>query len=337
MHKPQNVKSSMPGGLLLRNAVIAAAMLISCTAFGEIFSWKHDVSHGSSTPPTAVTWYLFDDPANWAIGTSSDGTNPDNLIPGADDWIQWSSLNKGYMRQSFDLNGKSYTVKGLNDGLGNWGWHHFMLSNGTFTATHSFTNRRVHVRVFKDAKFVHGPNCYSRFGDGAAESVLYVNSGGEMELYGHFYLGMVNATIDTGAKMTLSPTTFAFSVVDQKAYPDWLINNGTLDLPTGLTFSGKSGSWPAPFTITNNVGTMNIGGDMRSTASSDYANLTLAGGTVNVTADASFEGWHELTMPDDATATVNVAAGKTLNFGLMTFGSGTTLVKTGDGALSLAA
>ena len=320
-------------GVALRSGIIALALFASCPAAGEVFAWKHETS-GSEAPPAKPTWNLFGSASNWAVGTDKTGTNPDSLVPGANDYIFYGVNYTDY--QCFDLGGQSYSIRGLYDADRTWGYHHFMISNGTLTATHSFTNTRSHIRVYNTGKFIHASTCSSRFGRGAAQSIPYVYGGGEMELYGKIYICIFRGTVDPGGHLKMQPSTFAFmSAASASNGHSWLRNSGTLDLPAGLNLSGKSGVAPVEFALTQKAGTLNIGGDMKMTDTADYANFILEGGVVDVTADASFSGYHALSMPDAATATVNVSSGKTLNFAAMEYGAGTTLVKTGPGTVAI--
>lgn len=88
---------------MMRNCVAAAVVAVGLVSFGEsrIFYWKNNSS----------TAYSFGSTNSWVIGTSSEGEVPTSA-PGEEDWLHYTT---GYsMTQTFDLDGSSYSVKGVS-------------------------------------------------------------------------------------------------------------------------------------------------------------------------------------------------------------------------------
>ena len=78
---------------------------------------------------------------------------------------------------------------------------------------------------------------------------------------------------------------------------------------------------------------MTLGGPVRRTGQYGDLDFELAGGTLNVTGNLSFEGLASCTMPAGSTVTVNVAAGCVADLSAMTFGAGTVLTGRGPGRI----
>ncbi len=301
-----------------------------------VFAWKTEVYYSALTPPASPNWQSFGVATNWAVGTSKTGTNPDNLVPCASDKIYYGASASDI--QCFDMGGAAYTVSGLEGGDTKWNEHLILVRNGTLTFSESFTNYGAYVYVYDTGRFVLGPDCTSVSGRGGTASLWYVYDGGEMEIGGTFIFDLMHATVETGGKFTFHPDTFAFlNTANKSRGPSYLRNNGVLDIPGALTLSQRSGAPPCTFSLEQLGGTLTLGGNFASTASADYFDFILAGGTVNATNDVAFSGFRTILMTNDAVAVVNVAAGKTLDFSNMKFASGTSLTKTGAGTLKLGA
>lgn len=299
-----------------------------------IFSWRFETGNSGAAIPASPNWQSFGSPASWAVGTSKSGSNPDSLIPGADDEIYYGASANDI--QCFDLDGVSYTVKGVNGGDTKWNEHLMLFRNGSLTFSGSFTNYGAHVHVYDAGKFVLGPACGTVSGRGGTSSVWHTYDGGEMDIGGEYVVNLAHVTVDAGGKMTFRPTTFAFHNTANKGNgPSYIRNNGTLDVPGDLNLSGRSGAAPCVFSIEQCNGTMTLGGNLSSTASADYADFILSGGTINATNDVAFSGFRTILMTNDAVAVANVSASKTLDLTKMAFESGTSLTKTGEGTLKL--
>lgn len=313
-----------------------------------VFSWKHEGT-GRSNSGTELcetniygqalfTWYPFCSAGSWAVGRSPSGTNPDGLIPSADDDMYVSA--QYYPIFGMDLGGTSRQLRNLDlnlDADGRYpqqaGFRGFFLRNGELEFTGSFTNVRVVVKAKTDAKFVLGETSFARIGYNGAQNIMYADDGGEIDLLGSMDIHFIQFTVAEGGKGVLAPKSFKMCPNNNQT--SYFRNYGTLSLPKGLTF--LSGGWVGITTVLNfehKAGTLEIGGPVNREANFHVpVNFTIEGGTLNVTNQVSFSGLASLTMPDNATVTVNVPKGSSVNFSGMTFGENTTIEKYGTGRL----
>ena len=324
---------------------VVGAVFVSGAAWGETYSWRHIKTPVSSNPPAAPDWHSFGDGANWAVGEPYyTGTNSVATVPGAADSIYFGRVND-YTRKivCFDLDGKSYAVRDLRGGTSQWIPYLMLLKNGTLTFSGAFTNNSTHVHVYDGGKFIHGEDCVSLWGSSSVHTLMQAHEGAEIDVGGSIVYNRAIIVADPGGTVTFSPVKFgnAHALTSDRG-ASAIRNYGTLNLPNGFTFAAE---WSNPqggtcyFTFEQMDGTLNVGGDFVKTEKSDglayniRVNFLLAGGTVNVTEDSSFTRFKEITMTNDAVATVNVAAGKTFDLTKMIFSSGTKLIKTGEGTV----
>ena len=295
----------------------------------SVFYWKRE---------TTGAYDSFFDASYWGVGKTSDSTNPDGLVPGADDWIYYGNAYQRYL--TFNMGGMHRIVKGIANGLNPdkeaWGYCHIWIQNGILEFSTSFTNRCADIKVDSGGKFVLGENCATLAGNGSLANAYAVNSGGECDLGGFIYMDVMQSTIAAGGSMTFRPRAFEFSTnakaTQSKSY---MYNSGSLEIPSGFTLGGSAGTHPCVFTLWQKSGSLTLGGDLTMVDASDKARFILSGGTVNATSNVAFVGFDSVIMTNDASTTVNVAAGKTLDLTAMSFLGGTSLVKTGDGSLRI--
>ena len=293
------------------------------------FYWKRE---------TTGAYDSFFNAAYWGVGKTSDSPNTAGLVPGADDWIYYGNAYQRYL--TFDMGGMHRIVKGIANGLNPdkeaYGPCHIWIQNGVLEFSTSFTNRYADVKVENGGKFVLGENCSTLAGDGTLVNAYVVNSGGECDLGGAIYLNVMTATIASGGSMTFRPGVFEFSSNARAAHAaSYVRNSGSLNVPSGFTLGGSAGTHPCTFTVEQKAGTLTLGGDLTMTDESDRAEFILSGGTVNATSNAAFVGFNAVTMANEASATVFVADGKTLDLSTMTFGAGAQLAKSGSGSLRI--
>ena len=317
--------------------ITAATLLAATTVFGETFSWRHESSQSSSTPPANPNWQSFGTADSWAVGTRYDGTNPDAIVPGADDYIHYGTSDNYKTRvKAFDLDGHPYAVKGFPSGLLDWVPYLFLLRNGTLAFTAAFTNRAAHVHVYGTGRFVLGEGCSSRCGGGSIFTRIKVYAGGAADIGGEMHMDLLRMEVDSGGALTFSPSMLEFvNTADKDNGPSYIRNYGTLAIPKGVDLKGYSGDRPCVFSVEQHAGTLTLGGNIKNSQYGDVLDFVLAGGTVNVTNDVSFSRVRNLVMTNDASVVVEVSEGKTLDLTAMTFREGTSLTKRGLGTLKL--
>ena len=331
----------------VRSAVVMTASLaVSFVVLGETFSWKHVTTASSDTPPASPEWQSFGDFNNWAVGETYSGDNPYSAVPGAGDAIYYGYYSD-YNRKiaNFNLADGSYTVRDILGGTSQWQPYLLLLTNGTLTVTGSFTNNSTHVHVYAGGKFVYGPDCDSIFGSSSIYTLFSAHEGGEVDIGGRIWMLNFHMLVNSGGTMTLRPEMLAIHSLANHTRDSWLRNQGTLNLPNGLTVDGvwtSSGDGAGcHFVLSHEGGVLNIGGNFAKSEytngkyNNNHAHFILAGGTINATNDVSFVRFDTVLMTNDAAAVVNVAEGKTLDLSNMTFAEGTSLAKTGPGMLKL--
>ena len=144
----------------MNNVVIAImAFLAIGTLWGETFTWKHSKSYSDSAFANPE-WKEFGDWNNWAVGSSKNDTNPNNIVPSIEDSIRFSDSKT---IKSFDLKNSNHILGRLSNGKV-WSNRYILLKNGVFGFSNSFTNYSAQIHIFADGKFVLGPDCGSRCG-----------------------------------------------------------------------------------------------------------------------------------------------------------------------------
>ena len=308
-----------------------------------VFSWKKEIGdaswHSSASTVEAVptrTHSNYLDPASWAVGRGMSGTNPDGLIPSSADSIYISDSYEPLF--AMDMGGAArslvnYDKTGYTD---KWGFNGFAVRNGSLTFTGSFKTTRGFFIPHDGGKIVLSETSDLHLGSGGAQAYAYVLEGGELEFLGSVSIDSgFYAYIYEGGTFTLDPVDGCLNQAG--AYAGRVIeNSGALNLPHGFTLTG-SGHTDIRFELTQKTGTLTLGGSIVRNGNQPYGQyrFVLSGGTLKVTADAAITGLTEVSMPDEAVATIDVDEGATLDLSAMTFGSNTTIVKTGLGTLLL--
>ena len=329
----------------MKSLMIAVfAVFASGLLFAETFSWRHVKNHSGSALPESPNWESFGVSSNWAVGEGGDGENPQNSVPGLSDTIYYGKVSdyKGKIA-CFDLGGDVHEVSRISGGGTQWVPYLMLMKNGTLSFLGSFTNNSTHVHVMDGGKFVHGMSCVSDFGKSEQYSLMHIHENGELDFAGTAWFISFQLLVDAGGKATFHPAKFAFSQSASKTSPaSYIRNHGILDLPDGFVLNGMyTPSGPCVFTFEQKSGTLNLGGGFTKSEYTDgssninHADFFLAGGTVNVNNDVSFLRFRNVVMTNDAVATVNIAAGKVLDFTEMEFMPGSKLTKCGEGTVKL--
>ncbi|MDD4018776.1 MAG: hypothetical protein PHV28_12635 [Kiritimatiellae bacterium] len=299
----------------------------------KVFYWKN---HSSTT---YCDWDLG---SSWVIGTSVSGTNPDGLWPGMNDEIHY--LNGYAMRSSYNLNGKHRYVKGFNWGnyTEQWGFRDLWYKNGTLEVTTCYTNLRVRAVIEQNGTLILGPNCGTKMGYSGAQNTYTVKNTGTLVVGGYVCMNMGQITVQPGGTLTFDPKTLELGA-DMgigETYASFFDNSGTANFPHGAAFAhglNHSELRAGIIRFKQQAGTMTFGGAITRAADAygDYQFQLLGGSAVfNESSDFSF--FSSVGMPTaDTTATLEVAADKTVDWVNATFAAGTTLAKTGDGTLAL--
>ena len=303
-----------------------------------------------------TAWGNFGDPANWGVGTTTAATNPDNLIPGASDWIfAYQSAAQGtyYWDYNFDLSAtdthpsNEYVVRGFSytdsyNGTGNYNRSTMTLRNGSLTLTDSFTNVGIRVSIQSGAKFTVADTACSRLGYSGLGTFFNVASGAEHYFGGGIHLSAAYWNVYEGATATIKPTFLKFyreacGTVDDLR-DRYIRNAGTVNLPNGFLIGAPDSAVnteyknnPPLFKFYQDAGTMTVGGDIGTTDTNGGAvYFELAGGTLIANESINF---YKTTgrMPANATATIELADGKTIDLSNFTFEDNTTLTITGAG------
>ncbi len=318
-------------------AVMAGVAALA--AAGDVFSWKGGASVRS-----------FGNPAYWAPGEHdsdiSTATNPDNLVPGPSDSIFYN-LGAVYKKFYFDLDNTSYTVKDFSNFSYNWYVHDMSVENGTLMFGGSFSNRYITAVIKDTGKLVVGDRAVSRLGESGARCSLTIKSGGEVDLGGTISIDNFVVTVEDGGTFVCDTEEARFDPnnsnnADSKV-GQGIFNYGYTEFPYGFTLGGSGHTsypnQPPEFTIKQNDGTMVLGGPVERPVDLPRGRLMfeLNGGTLAASADVSFIGLYSCTMTSNATVTVDVTMGQTLDFSGMAFGSDTTIEKTGRGTVMFGA
>ena len=327
--------SGSRGVPILLLCVLAVAPIAN-HAVADTFYWTPTANHSGATPPSSHAWKSFDASSNWAAGANPSAGNPDSRVPGENDYFFYGKVSDFTGKVACMDMGGDRTVKGLLGGTTQWVPYLLLLQNGSLTFTESFTNNSTHVHVYDGGGFTLGANCASRCGSSNMYTLLHAHDGGELDVGGAVSIHLFRMIVDSGATATLHPSEFAFaSSANKENGMSFVSNKGVLDVPDGLVISGYAGVRPCTFLLEQSDGVLNLGGALAMTDYGDHAEFLLGGGTVNATGDVSFSNFNSVMMTNDAVATVNVAAGKTLDLTSMTFLQGTALTKTGSGKLVL--
>ena len=321
----------------MNKSVILAAALASAfvsVVSADTFYWKNDTQR--DTPQ----WRSFGDWQSWAVGTTADAGNPNHRVPQATDDFH-AGVDHGWMTtQWMDLDGCSYSVCNLVDCYNDYAYRFLHVKNGRLTFTGSFTNSAYRIDAQDTGRFTLASTCASRFGRGGQAAKIDIKDGGILDMGGTVALVILYTTVQEGGTLNFEPMAFGSDTDYPQGTPSWLVNRGTLNAPNGFNFGGIGSSTDTKFDFYQEAGAFNLGGDFKDSSMRTSISFYLCGGTMNVTEDAAFVSASANTavrcrpqMTNDCSATVNVAADKTFDISLMTFGERTTLTKTGAGTV----
>ena len=317
-------------------ASVLAALVFSLSVFAADDSthwhWKYDNDNSATDPTLSESdWHPYCDAANWTVGTT--GQNPQNRWPTQNDILYYGDYYNGIM--AFDMGGNDIAVYGIDDTYthnhpakadSSWGYHKIILRNGSLTLNNCFTNTRTHFNVWSGGAAKLADSCKSRLGYGGAATYWYVHDGGYARLAGEADWISFDVDVFPGG---LVDVDFARLTHIQASTDGFMRNSGTLNFPHGLAMTGTPSS--GSMTISQNAGTMSIGGDMSKASAGYGVNLYLNGGTVEFTGNSTLSGYSTALVSNAAPVTVSVAAGKTADYRLIQFMSGAQLTKEGGG------
>ena len=329
---------------IVRNSIVFSA---TTTREAKTFYWKNNGN---------TTYHDWSDPANWYTAWTSKpgtgdrsnwkdldtGSNELEEIPGAQDFLHWTY---GYhMYCAFDLGGKHRYIAGYASDYSNieYGFREYYIKNGTLEFTTNYKPFRNLVYIQPNAGLILGPECaIDLTSNHASETVHDVMNGSRLEVYGPTVIGVSRMNVKAGGTLIFDPASLKLgtgSVEGQGA--SWFGNFGTTIFPNGLPFEAASGHTKgAVLFLSQSAGTMTFGGPVTKTSAAHaHYQFNLMGGTLDIQDDVSFDFFEQVGMPtNDTSATINVAAGKTLNWANAVFTTNTVLTKTGPGQIILGA
>ncbi len=293
---------------------LGAALIGMCAfvSFGETYYWQ------------GGDWGQYSDPANWLVG-GPDGTAA-TACPGAEDEL----YNKQTFR--FDLGGGAYE-------FGKWrtvdvpaNWYSLHVRNGSLTAKSDVVTHVGIMDVMEGGTLTLEGSFDPSHWDGSAFET-YVQSGGTLNILGHYYPFFAKTSVAKGGVLVLNPTKFE----------PWNRNvsfdiAGELSLPNGLTCAPTS-NFDTSKAITIGIkdgGRLVVGGKVSKTGDRGTLRVSLGGGTVVATDDVTFDTV-EGSVAENAALAVEVAEGKTLDLSSFSILSGATLTKSGAGTVRLGA
>ena len=236
---------------------------------------------------------------------------------------------------NFDLGGGTYTLAGLYDG--NDTQTTFAIENGTLKFSSEVRRESTVIDINSGAtlQMLAGstlyPGCYAYHG-----GIVNVNNGGSLVIEGTARFYKTTYNVLAGGSLTYTPSTMRISC-EAHDYASAINNSGAINLPNGMvlnTFDSASANAGASFTFSQNAGTMNLGGPITKGTQPGIFNVAFSGGTVNVTGDVSF---NVTSVSLENSVTFNVDSGKTVDLSPVSFAYGSTIIKTGPGAVILPA
>ena len=301
----------------MRALSLALVGLGVSSASAEVFYWTNTVS---TTANQAKQWGDYSDYNNWSVSNSF-GDNPNQAIPGKDDFI-WSAgrqIGAAFYAGYFDLNGGDYTIAGFSAGTGiynGWRRHEVAITNGSLTVTNPAYNADPsgvsptfsHEWIIWDGGKVVMPynsSAGATIPNGGLDECFAVKTGGQLEFYAKIIPKMSNATVnflevDEGGSAIFDPYDGGFSINYQNTGGIRVLNRGSLSLPHGVNWSSTSavyGTDADRFTLRQIDGTLLIGGDFCRTGYQVQAGtgpvpcemtFELSGGTLEITNSVKF-------------------------------------------------
>ncbi|MBR1836536.1 MAG: hypothetical protein IJ783_04545 [Kiritimatiellae bacterium] len=324
-----------------RFAALPIAAILAASAGADTYYYWNSTTYGD--PNVAANW-----------GTASNGNTKKSAGWSAAAQAPDETCKLG-CRENFywDCGGGSFSA-------GNWGEgpsgaiskQYMYLKNGTFTVrgdgggTTGWRMTPAEIHVQAGATLRQGDNGTLYLNSKAANVVssIVVEDGGSFEMTGAVNPLNVSFEIQDGGAMRFAPSYWGLpgAACDSGIRFD---NSGTLDMTSGMYIANGANSGGA-ITVSQNAGTLNLAGtlDGESKKSGGRTAVSLsfrfAGGTVNVTDDATFANCAAVTLAGPTTW--NVASGKTVSFSgsvasfgfdSTAFGAGDTILTTADATL----
>ena len=295
------------------------AVAATC-AQAKTYYWKPGATQG-----------LWTDLSNWST-EGFDGAAATALPASTDELYGLASYN-------FDLGNQTRTIKKCYNDSNSTDSFSITLENGRLDITGELRCCRGTVDVNNGATLQMPANStiYTGLYLGAAEADRFsvnINSGGSMTVLGTARFFNTKYNVANGGTLTFSPSTLRIST-QSYACRTGIENEGTLNLPNGLSMGVFDNTTSgASFTLWQTSGTLNLGGAITANSIPGTFNVDFAGGTVNVTGNASFD----VTAANvSGPVTFNVAEGKTLNTTSLAVDNTGSFTKAGPGFIAFPA
>ena len=198
-------------------AIIAACLVSLGLQAGDTFYWKNTTSDFG-------LW------SNWAVG-SQNGSNPDCLLPGAEDAVFCSA------DATWNLGGNEYAIKEWQDSFDDWTRATITLKNGELNVmSRSSRNDTINLENGASLVFPKGSCYYPSIGCGGAERVL-VKEGCRFSVSGKF--SPYRISLETLRYGTAIVDPDDFSIYSGSAQSNTFIVAGTNIFPRGLVWNGS--------------------------------------------------------------------------------------------------
>lgn len=293
-------------------------------------------------PSDSKTYYTNKQNAN------ADFTNPSHWLtdgveaadyPGYNDYLHPNAGQNTLLY--WKLQGRVHKLRGLDyNGAHAYPNITLTLDNGTVEFTESFTNRRVTATMRTDARLVIPRGCKTVYAWQGAVNTYRICEGSRFDCFGDLLVGSLRVTNEVGGVVNFAPGSFTLTSEGWHLVPCWFDNRGAMDFPSGLEINSTCGysNQLGPWSFNQRAGVMRFGGPLVNVNAEHEFRFNLSGGTLKVDSDLSMGFFTEVGMPDEnVSASIDVAADRTLDWTNAVFASGTELFKKGDGTLRIGA
>lgn len=322
----------------INNLLVIGVAMATVAVNADTYYWKNDTVYSDEN------WKLYSDWQSWAVGTSSDAGNPNQMVPQSTDDLYYGINNSWKTTCWMNLGGGDHALRCVVDGDLDFAYRFLNLKNGSLTFSGSMTNSGYRISLYDAGTLCLGAESSSRFGRGDQSTRVDVFSGGTLDVKGRLDIVSTFIEVHEGGLLLLDPTFLGSDSTYQKTQTSSIINNGEIRAPNGFTFGGTGASTMTKFDFMQNSGTLNLGGDVTCSSQRTSLNFYLNGGLVNVLENVAFvdaSGNYPYVkcnamMTNDCSVTANVVMGKTFDVSNMTFGERTTLTKRGPGIVKVA-
>jgi len=276
---------------------------------------------GSSSSP--VSW---SDTLNWTPTT----------IPGESDEINWAPSKTGSHRQAYVSLDNDYAIGSLTT---KYRTLHLYKDSSAATSPVVFTvNGQLGGDDYQQCHEVgSGVKLLLPAGStlvcskgGHTQTGLSVLSGGEAEIFGAVESRVMTLSID-GGSLVFAPSSYTIASWGRSDndHDEITIAGGAASFPNGIAMTGTASTPNNQFN--QNGGVVTFGGDFSSVLPWSY---TWSGGTLAVTDVVSFGDNIAVTVVDNASVTLDIASGSSIDFGSITYGTDVNMTKTGAGDLA---